>query len=194
MEIYMKKRSQEGFITVEACVSVLAFLLLMLLLSGLFLMFMAQNVTGHTLLQTSQSLSFDSYTTDNMKLDEPGVGSVAIVLKNFVTGLFGNSDNNPYFVTDTKWYTAENTDIGSVVKKRFIGYLSGGEDGNEEKADEYLKNMNVANGIEGLDFSGSYVKDDTLYIVLRYELEYYFKIGTLGNVSVEQTACSKLWK
>lgn len=190
----MNKRSQEGTITLEACVSVFAFLILMLLLSGLFLMFMAQNVTGHAILQTSQSLSFDSYTTDHMKTDKdanPGVGSVGQALGDFVTGLFGNPDNNPYFVTDDAWYATVDKDISSVLKKRFVGYLAGGD---EDKADEYLENMNIKDGLDGLDFSKSYVKDDTLYIVLNYELEYYFTIGDLGNVAVEQTTSSKLWK
>ena len=66
--IDMRWGDQRGMVTLEACVSVLSFLLLMLLLSSLFVMFMAQNMTAHALLQTAESLSLDAYTITTMKL------------------------------------------------------------------------------------------------------------------------------
>ena len=66
--------------------------------------------------------------------------------------------------------------------------------GDEEEADEMLTRMNVVNGLDGLDFSGSYVANNTLYIVLKYQLEYDFNIWDLGTVDVEQKTCSRLWK
>lgn len=46
----MRRGREEGAITLEACVSVLVFLVLMLFLAGFFKMYMAQNATAHTLL------------------------------------------------------------------------------------------------------------------------------------------------
>ena len=153
-------------------------------------MFMAQNVTSHTILQTSQSLSMDVYATERLSVDSDSVGSVGDYLGQFVTGLFGSSDDNPAFVTDDKWYDDEKT-IAQAVKTRFVGYLTGG---NEIEADEFLKRMNVVNGLDGLDFTDSRVNNDTLYIVLKYNLEYDFNIWNVGTIEVEQTTCSKLWK
>lgn len=45
-----------------------------------------------------------------------------------------------------------------------------------------------------MDFSESYVADDTLYIVLNYELEYDMNVWSMDPVNVRQTTCSKLWK
>lgn len=62
----MRRGREEGAITLEACVSVLVFLVLMLFLAGFFKMYMAQNATAHTLLQTSQSLSLDEYSAERI--------------------------------------------------------------------------------------------------------------------------------
>lgn len=70
----MRRGREEGAITLEACVSVLVFLVLMLFLAGFFKMYMAQNATAHTLLQTSQSLSVDEYSAE--KLGNNGLASV----------------------------------------------------------------------------------------------------------------------
>jgi len=185
------KKNELGVITLEACISVLSFLILMLMLSGLFLMFMAQNVTAHTVLQTSQSLSLEAYATDKLGIPSGKIGEVGDYLGKFVSDMFGSSDENPYFVSGEQWYTKDNTTIAKAIKTRFVGYLTGGD---ESAADELLKNMNVVNGLNGLDFTSSYIANDTLYIVLKYELEYDFKLANVGNIPVEQTTCSKLWR
>lgn len=182
---------QRGAITVEACISVLVFVLLMLMLSSLFLMFMAQNVTAHVALQTSESLSVDVYRIEALMKEDGKIGSIGENVGQLITKLFGSAKNNPSFVTDSRWYNGDNAQITDAIKKRFIGYLANGDD---LAADEMLKNMSVVDGINGLDFSGSYVENDTLYIVLKYKLEYNFNIFDLGVVEVEQKTCSKLWK
>lgn len=70
-----------------------------------------------------------------------------------------------------------------VIKKRFVGYLTGGD---EAAADEFLKNVKVVDGLDGLDFSESYVADDTLYIVLNYELEYDMNVWSMDPVNVRR--------
>ena len=193
----MRKYSDRGVITLEACVSVLSFLILMLFLSSLFVMFMAQNVTAHTALQTSQSLAMDVYRTDSLIKEDGKLVSIGASLTQFITKLVGSSDEDPYFITDERWYQNKDGDdpdsavVAEAVKTRFLGYLAGGD---EKKADESLKSMNVVNGLEGLDFSGCKVEGKNLYVVLKYELEYDFNLWNAKPLQVEQTACSKLWK
>ena len=185
-------KKDHGVITLEACVAVLSFLILMLLLSSLFVMFMAQNATAHTVLQTSESLSIDNYSAKHIGTGGFSNASDAVVsIANFIGDLFGVPDDNPNFTGKDKLADASEDDLPKIINKRFIGYLS---DGDEKEADRLLKQMNVVNGLDGLDFTDSYVEDDTLYIVLKYELEYDFNIWNVGKVPVKQTACSKLWK
>lgn len=188
----MAKESETGVITLEACISVLSFLVLMLLLSGLFIMFMAQNMTAHVVLQTSESLSIDAYAAEKIGTGgKESVSEILVSVGDFIAGLFGKEDNNPEFTTREKWYDGSEKEIATTIKTRFVAYLSGGD---ESAADEQLERMNIVNGLDGLDFSNSYVRDNTLYIVLDYELEYDFNIWGLGKVPVKQTTCSKLWK
>ena len=193
----MTKHSDRGVITLEACVSVLSFLILMLFLTSLFVMFMAQNVTGHVILQTAQSLSMDVYRTNSLIREDGKLVSVGAALTEFITKMVGSSEDSPNFITDARWYQNKEGDdpepevVAEAVKTRFLGYISGGD---ETEADELLKGMNVVNGLEGLDFSKCYVADSTLYVILEYELEYDFNLWNVEPLKVEQTACSKLWK
>mgnify|MGYP000468874581 CR=1 FL=1 len=191
MNVQQDKKNS-GVITLEACVCVLSFLILMLLLSSLFVMFMAQNATAHTVLQTSESLSIDSYSAEH--IGTGGAGSVSEVVAGigeFFSDLFGIAQDNPNYVDKDDLSTLSDAELASVIKTRFIGYLTGG---NQTEADEMLERLNIVDGLDGLDFTDSYVDNDTLYIVLKYNLEYDFNIWNVGTVEVEQTTCSKLWK
>ena len=180
----MRRGREEGAITLEACVSVLVFLVLMLFLAGFFKMYMAQNATAHTLLQTSQSLSVDEYSAE--KLGNNGLASVGDFLNTLLERVFDSDDYASYKSCHEGAIVDQD-----VIKKRFVGYLTGGD---EAAADEFLKNVKVVDGLDGLDFSESYVADDTLYIVLNYELEYDMNVWGMDPVNVRQTTCSKLWK
>ena len=176
----MSENKQRGAVTVEACVSVLIFILLTLMLSSLFVMFMAQNTTAHVALQTSESLSMDVYRIETLIKEDGKIGSIG-----------DNAEDNPAFVTDARWYL-DKEKIPEAIKTRFVGYLTGS--GDTDKANEFLQQLNIVNGLDGLDFSESYVSEDTLYIVLKYKLQYDFNIFDLGEVDVEQKTASKLWK
>lgn len=181
-----RRENIKGVITLEACICVMFFMVLMLLLAGLFTMFMAQNATSHAVLQATESLALDSLAGE--KIGDGGVESVSDIVVD-ILNIFNILDEDTDFATNAEWYEEE--DISETVKSRFVAYLTGGD---EEAADELLENLNVSGGLDGLDFSKSYIEDNTLYVVLEYELEYYFDIGGLSNVSVRQTACSRLWK
>ena len=130
----------------------------------------------------------DVYSTEKLTGSGESIGEY---LGEFISNMFGSSDSNPNFVADDKWYDGDDAEIAAAIKTRFVGYLSGG---NETEADDFLKKVNVVDGLNGLDFSDSYVNDDTLYIVLKYKLQYNFNIWDVGEVDVEQTTSSKLWK
>lgn len=187
----MRDRKEMGVITLEACVVVVLFLVLTLFLSSLFYMFMAQNVTAHAVLQTSESLSLDVYATNKLTVSGSSKKKIQGTVGEFIVGLFGNSEDNPYFVTDDRWFESKNgEEISQIVKTRFIGYLTGAD---EEKAEHFLAALNVKDGLDGLDFSESYIENGTFYIVLKYELQYNLNIWHMKDVEVRQTTSSKLW-
>ena len=172
MDVWSKE-NQKGIITLEACISVLSFFMLMILLAGLFRMFMAQNLLAHAALETAESLALDAYSGN--KIGSGNWGSVGDLINN----LFDLA-NNDDFSTYEDWYTdSSDVSVGGAVQTRLIAYLSGGD---KTEADKLLKRLNIKDGIEGIDLSESHVENGILYVVLKYQLEYDFKIGNLGEI------------
>ena len=80
--------------------------------------------------------------------------------------------------------------IQSVAKKRFVGYLANGD---ESRAEDLLKKYNIVNGLSGLDFSESEVKNGDLYLVVKYKMEYEFNTFGIGQINVKQKAKVRLF-
>ncbi len=208
----MKSDKKKGSISLEACVVVPIFMILILFIYSIFIVFTAQNLISHALLQSGQSVSLDPYKTE--KID---TGSGLLSLGEFIAKLSEGSD--PYFMTNTKWYSKEDDSslanatisivtggflnpepedvtglsssaMNDVVRKRFVAYLTGGD---ETTADQILRSMHVVNGLEGITFT-AVVKDDDIYITANYELEYVFSFQGMAKLQVQQSVCSHLWK
>lgn len=185
MKVKEEQKSISGMLSLEACISVMFFLILMLLLAGFFRMFMAQNVTAHAALETAESLSLDAYAAE--KIGNGGIGSVGELINSLIPY---NSDDN--FSSYNDWVSKEpDESVESAVKTRFIAYVSGGD---ADEADRFLKRLNVKDGLQGMDFSSSRVENNILYVRIKYKLKYDFHLGNLGEIQVDQEACSRLWK
>lgn len=191
------KSDEKGLLSLEACVSVTIFMFLMLFLYSFFTIFEARNEIGHVVLSASNSMAVDAF--ENTKLGNGGnMGQIIYNLYGVVT----NSDNG--FTDYRQWYddwTQEDDDgnkslsdtFSEVVKERFIAYLTSG---NSADANKILKKYKVKDGIDGLDFSGSYIDSSkgNLYLKVKYTLEYDYNPFGFNGLEFEQSACSKLWK
>lgn len=196
-------RDERGAITVEACISVTVFMLIMLFMSSIFVMFRAQHETAHVLLETSQSLSVDAYAasklgTGNPDLEKVGDGEytlkdVQVAIGSFLSEKMGNEKHPQYATNETDWFDGKKTHKEALkkrLKERFLAYLGDSED----EADKILKELHVENGKEGLDFSESHVANGVLYVTLRYQFEEDFMVMGMKPPEVVQTAQSKLWQ
>ena len=181
-------RSERGMVTLEACVFLLIFMFIMLFMLGLFQMSMAQGATAHAVMQSSQSLSMDAYSISKLS-DAKILDGIGDLLGLIAIKLIGNAGDNPNFVTEKKWYGS--TDVSAdVLKLRFIGYLSGGD---EAAAQSFLKLVRVVDGLDGLDFSETEILNGDLYFRLKYKVQYAFTVGSIGEIEVKQTAVTRLW-
>lgn len=191
------KADEKGLLSLEACVSVTIFMFLMLFLYSFFTIFEARNEIGHVVLATTDSMAADVFANKNIG-DGGNMGQVIYELYGVVT----NSDSG--FTDYRQWYEDATEDDGAgnkklsatfseVIKERFVAYLTSGKSSD---ANEILKKYKVKNGIDGLDFSGSYVDSSKgdLYLKVKYTLEYDYNPFNLGGLEFEQSACSKLWK
>ena len=161
-----------------------------LMLYGILVLFLAQNLVGHALIESTQSLALDTYATNKIT-DTTGSGDTA---RKILESLIDIAPDDPSFVSRDRWFdrksgaTAE--EWQTAARERFIGYFAGGD---EKKADEMLKVLRVKDGLAGLDFSESNVIGSDVYIRVNYEIEYFFNPGGLGEIPTSQQACSRMW-
>lgn len=172
-----------GLLSLEASIALTTFILLMLLMSSLFVVYETRNEMAHVLLTTADSLALDAFANEMPKDD-----TVQAILYD----LYGSkTESSGTFTNHTKWYDDGQSALQQAIKERFIAYVAGG-DSNE--ADRILKSLNIADGIEGLDFSASKVEKGMLFLEVRYKLEYEFQVFELDGFTMRQSCCSKLWK
>lgn len=170
-------KKSRGAITLEAAITVPIFIIVMLLVNGLFVMFMGQQIMTHTLVQSAKSLAYDPYSSQLALSDTKNK------LQNMITEIF--AFNNGNHSSTEKWYDEKS--IEEAVKERFIAYLRS----SKEDADGLLDEIGVKDGSDGLDFSGSSVDENRiLTIKLKYTQEYIFNATGLGEF--EREICVKI--
>lgn len=193
--MFKRVNNERGVISLEASIVVSLFIFLMLFLYSFFMMFQARNAIGHAVLSATNSLSLDAYANEHLVDEDTLIG--------VLSSLYGeiSSDDNA-FLEAYKWYDDATTtsDTGervaseaflNAIEERVIAYLANGD---RDKAEDILNKYHIVGGLNGLDFSKSYVEDDNIHIILQYKLAYEFNVFGLGPVELEQSACSKLWK
>lgn len=174
----------------EACIVLPLFIFFVLTMYGLITVFMAQNVIGHALLESTQSLALDAYATDQFT----GNPSVGQWVQSLGQSLLGTAADDPYFSNEERWYDREGgatqADWEAAAKARFVGYLAGGD---ETKAQAILEGLRVTDGLDGLDFSNSTLSGSDLTIRVDYEITFFFNPFDLGKFSTGQQACARMW-
>ena len=171
-----------GLLSLEASIALTIFIFLMLFLYSFLVVFEARNQVGHVLLTTADSLSLDAFATDTLGDDSS--------LKGILYGIYTNhTESNGTFTESSKWY--DDANVKDIVKTRFIAYMAGGD---HDKADKILKDLNIVDGIDGLDFSNCSISSDELTLDVKYNIDYEFQVFNLDKLTFSQSCCSKLWK
>jgi len=204
-----------GSISLEACVVVPIFMILMLFIYSFFIVFSAQNSISHALLQSCQSVSLDPYMTENLYVDNTKLpASMGDAIAKLMEG------DNLHFMSESTWYKTDNSknfseafvdiitggfesgnekvevkgiasdELNNVVKQRFVGFLTGGDDTAAKKD---LDALNVVGGLDGIVFQ-ALVSGDDLYITANYQIEYVFSFQGTAKITMKQTVCSRIWK
>lgn len=180
-----KAAEDEGLISLEACIVVPVFMMLMMFMYGFILLFMGQQAMSHALLQSTQSLALDSFAAERLELADIEDG--ADLLAALYAGVFTSQD--PYFSATDKWYSGDESAMNETIRKRFIGYFAG----TDADADAALKAFGIVDGKDGLDFSGSTVTDGKLYVQLTYRQKFLFDFNGFNTYGRKLKAQAKLW-
>lgn len=217
-----KEESTRGLLSLEASISLIVFMFIMLYLYSLFVVFEARNEMAHVLLATADSMSLDAYENETLGGSDSisGVLYDAGAFSNLYKQLFGvSTPTGSAFSTSEMWTKMEKgaggsywdgtiyaagTDVtgkveegyttglsglfSKAIQERFNAYLAG--DGSP---DDVLEKYHIKDGTAGLDFRGSYIKGGKLYLKVRYTIEYEYKLFGMGETTMEQSCCSKIW-
>ena len=195
------KKDEKGVVSLEACIFVPLFAFIMMFFYGLIVMFSGEQTMKHSLIQSAESLSLDSYAIEKIERksfsdvitgdERPGIEDIILSLYGAISGNKGDAD---YFSSGKKWYSEKkDTMLVETVKKRFLGYIAGSTSDVEEKADDVLKTIRVSGGIDGLDFSGTTVEDGTLTIVLKYKQKFFIDLGGMAEFDRELKISIDMW-
>ena len=188
------REQQEGSIVLEASISVIFFLLFVIMMYGLIVVFMAQNLIGHALMESTQSLALDSYATTQIGERLAEDLTVGRGVREVIDAIFGKKPDDPNFSTRERWFDrdsgATQEDWPQAAKDRFVGYFAGGD---KKRAGDMLTGMGVVGGLDGLDFSKSDLVGNDAYVRVEYKIAYIFNPFGIAEFETAQQACSRLW-
>lgn len=145
--------------TLEACILMPLFMMIMLLLNGSFVMFMGQQYVTHTLVQSTKSLVMDPYSIDRVTSNQGDE----------LADMFIDIAASDHISAD-KWYEDGSSNVASTVEDRFVTYLKD----SRSEADALLDVFGIEGGVSGLDFSGSSVDNGVLTVSLKFNQRYVY--------------------
>lgn len=187
MFIGSNKKNENGVISLEACIVIPIFVFLIIFVYGFILFFSGQQLISHAVIQSSESLSLDSYATEKVNLsDEDEISSDEVFAVLYGKAMQFDSEN---FSSSKKWYNDSST-VPQTAKDRFVGFLS---DGDTDEANDLLENFGIVGGLNGLDFSSSRVENGKLIINIKYKQEFIFNFQGYAAFDREITHTSKMW-
>lgn len=185
----MKKRGvtniDNGSVTLEACIAVPLFVLLIVFIYGFMFLFAGEQIVNHALIQSAESLSLDSYAAEIIDdTSDPNIKNKIINMYN--SSLSGNED----YASEEKWYKNPDT-VQTEVKKRFVAYLASGDN---DYATSVLETFGIKEGLKGINFTECKVTDENdLVISITYEQEFLFNFNGLASVSRTKDITQKMW-
>lgn len=187
-------RNEKGVISLEACIVVPVFMLLMIFCYGFIVMFTGQNTLSHALVQTAESLALDSYALERMNQgqldDDPTVINDIPLTGELLSWMYGqlfNSGND--FSSTSKWYK-DNATVQAEAKKRFIAFLSAGD---EAKADAILEHAGITGGVDAIDFTECTVIDGVLTLKITFNQDFVYDFQGLASFERTLEIKTNMW-
>lgn len=197
----MKREKNAGSITLEACIALTLFIFFVISIYSFFMVFEVQGKVSTALLQSSQSLSLDSFGLDKTNVDFSEEDSDLSFFKLIIDkiGMQKMIKDDKYVTRNKQWYkkdlkASECPDLLNAIKNRFIAHLT--DEGTVDAARSLLKTFKVEDDIDGLDFSESELKGNKLTVRVKYKVKYIFDCPTVNLEPMEfsQSTTVNLWR
>ncbi len=172
----MKKKFSQGYLTVEATISLTIFWFFMMFILNMGQIYRAQNHINHSLLQTGKMLAFASYDYNHFSVSE-WIIDAAGELFNFNSG------------TDLTLYEDWRGERYNKAVERAFSYCAGID---PQKTNETLKRYGLKDGIDSISFKVD-VSSDDLDITAEYDIQLPFAFFGFDHVTMHQRVKCGLW-
>lgn len=204
-KIEEKRKRQRGSITVEALLFLIVFLCAFWTLLNVAGLVRAQYIMQHTIVQSTKEISgygyilTKAYQEEKMQTTYGKNTASAASNEEISTGMddISEGDGDGTFqelVGDISGlFDLPSTTVGIIVKAKVESYL----DEITGDADEYLEDMGIIGGIDGLDFGDTELvigDNSTLKVVVTYSMtNQLFPYIDIGEWEFSHTAYTGVW-
>lgn len=180
----MDRTKAEGYLTVEATISLTVFLFFMMFVMNLGQIYQAQAYVAHGMLQSGKLLAYNSYDYDDVTATEAAVDIVQSVF-NVISSAWGAN----WFANDNRIKLYWNTGLYSSAVKEAFGYCAGE---NPAVTAETLKKYGLADGIDTIRFTAK-KEGGKLLIQANYQIDLKFAFFGIKNITLHQQVKCGLW-
>lgn len=170
------KKNERGVLTVEASIVLCVFALFILFLFSFATIYRAENMVSHATLQAADAVALESYLRETaFETDEQKV-------------LFwANRLNGQDSISADSFESLRTADLESITKEKFA--LAIGE--TLESADNILQKLGIDGGLDGVDFSESYVDLTTNDVIVKANYTMKMKFPVFGADQLEASKSAK---
>lgn len=184
----IRRTKESGSMVLELALVLPIFFFLMLCLYGYTVVMRAQSEIEHALVETADSMAMDVYMTEKSNSFNKK-GSAPETLTEVVQDLCRTHLTDNHFTSTNDWYSSFLGGSGTA-RKRFVGFLAGGDDA---KADAKLKALGIRKGLNGVIVLAT-VQGEDMTVTCVYTIQTWFDGWDLGKITQRKSVKVKLWK
>ncbi len=175
-------KSRKGSLTVEASIALTAFMFIVVMVLSFSNVYRAQSIVSHATLQASQSLAIETYYRETVSESKSAdLVSKLIKLTSLIGGdLIAGLDDGFASLGDS------GTNITKIIKKAFAYSIAD----NVDTADKILEDAGISDGLDGIDFSYSAIKDGDIIVHAKYKVKMPFSF--FGEMTIELSKSTKV--
>lgn len=173
-------RRESGILTIEASVSMTAFIFFLLFFMNFGKVYMAQNMIAYGTYETVKAISLDHYVAEAEGNTQ--IGELVSSFQELITGVT-DLDNGEIFLM-------QGGSIDALARKDFIRAIAVS---GEEEADRALKAVGIEDGVDGINFTCDFA-NGIISIDAECKVKLMFPFLGVDSVEIKHHAGSRLWQ
>lgn len=189
---------EKGIITIEASLSFMIFMFLIMFIYCFSNIYIAQNIMNHAVIQATQTIALESYGREKIGNTTAITTANTVVseIEDIANTLFKNSGAFEISLLDSVTEIDSTNQLKNIVKKAMTEALVNVSSGNdyEENAVNKLKSVGIDDAWNDIDFSGTKLTKEEIIITVTYDVRLKYPFFGKEKVTITKSAKSKLFK